>query len=342
MGLVRTGAFAYLQYEFEMCFGTPIIQACLGKNIGFEPKITGWTWTNNRIPLSQLNSVQVQTYAYGQARGNLGLDFVLSNPWWHEFFFDTPDAPAGCACMGFTYTWCEADKLANSATIEIGLDLGAAAMCDNVTRTINGVVGNTATIRSSVGETVRVSLDLMYANDISSTTVDTTPAAEVAGTCATEHIPFTFANGTLIFGDDSCCCAQTEVEVQSIDLTINQNAELLYEHGNHHATNVYRRLAEYTGTFNASLDTIDNLNRVYQQIADNCETIAAEITGCLVLTFNNALMCDDQRQIQYTVSGISLGQHSTSIEPNEPIWEDIEFQGRNMVVTAVNDDTTIP
>jgi len=342
MGLVRTGAFAYLQYQFEMCFGTPIIQACLTKPIGFEPKISGWTWTNNRIPLSQLNSVQVQTYAYGQARGNLGLDFVMSNPWWLEFVFDTPAAPGGCACMGFVYSYLQATQLANSATMEIGIDLGCAGMCDNVTRTINGVIANTATVRSSVGEVARVSLDLAYANDLIVNTVEACPFGEVAGTCMDEHIPFTFANGTLTFGIDCGCCATVEVEVQSVDLTINPNSELLYEHGCHHATNVYRRLAEYTGTFSASLDSRANLDRVYAQIADNAQCIAAEMGGTMILDFDNGLMCDDQRQITFTMTGLSIGQHSTSIEPNEPIWEDIEFQGRNMTVSASNDNTTPP
>lgn len=343
MGLVRTGAFAYLQYQFEMCFGTPIIQACLTKPIGFEPKISGWTWTNNRIPLSQLNSIEIQTYAYGQARGNLGLDFVMSNPWWLEWFFDTPVAPAGCACMGFVYSYLQATQLANSATMEIGLDLGVAGMCDNFTRTINGIIGNTATVRSSVGEVVRVSLDLAYANDVFTAAVEACPFGEVAGTAINQHIPFTFANGSLTFGEECLCgCPALEVEVQSVDLTINPNSELLYEHGCHHATNVYRRLAEYTGTFSASLDQRCNIDRVYQQIEDNCVCIQAEITGNMVLDFDNGLMCEDQRQIRFTIDGISLGQHSTSIEPNEPIWEDIEFQGRNMIVSATNFDSTPP
>jgi len=78
--VVRTGAFGYLQYGYEGTYGT---LACpINKVLGLEQRITNWTFTNNRITLAALNQVEPAIYAYGTTRGSLGVDFVLSNPWW--------------------------------------------------------------------------------------------------------------------------------------------------------------------------------------------------------------------------------------------------------------------
>ena len=80
--MVFTGSFTYLQYVRETTFGTAAstIQSA-GEQFGFEQKITGWSFTNNKMALAQLGDVRVKTYAYGQTRGNLSIDFVLSSPW---------------------------------------------------------------------------------------------------------------------------------------------------------------------------------------------------------------------------------------------------------------------
>jgi len=78
--MVRTGAFGYLQYGYESTFGTAA--TTINTVFGLEQKITNWSLTNNRITLAALNQIEPQVYAYGTTRGSLGVDFVLSNPFW--------------------------------------------------------------------------------------------------------------------------------------------------------------------------------------------------------------------------------------------------------------------
>jgi len=341
---IRTGAFAYLEYDFETAFdvgGVPC-GAC-GKVFGFEQKITGWSWTNNRIVLNQLNSIEPKTYAYGQARGSMSVDFVVSNPWFNELVFSHDPMcacmcfPTGCASP-FTYTWdgtCAARaKDVNSFTAEIGVEAG----CTDIERTISGAIVNSVGLRSTVGEVVRATVDISYATDVSMcATIDTTPASDTVGVAVCQFVPYTFAHGELQF--PNCMC--TIAELQSFDVTLNPNADLLWGHNSNHAVSAFRRVFEMTGTFNASYIDQTNFNRVLAQIGDDSQCLAAEQAN-LIITINNGCAGAAQRQIVYTFSGISIGDHSTAVEPVEPVFETITWQARSAQVTAINGTANFP
>ena len=141
--VVRTGAFAYLQYGYEVdcmdatTFGTAA--AAMNKTFGLEQRITNWTFTNNRITLAELNQVEPAIYAYGTTRGSLGVDFVLSNPWWLRTLWDCVTTvccmPEACSN---THTYSICDKLLRPISIEIGTELG----CPDVTRQLVGGMVN--------------------------------------------------------------------------------------------------------------------------------------------------------------------------------------------------------
>lgn len=118
--------------------------ACpINKVFGLEQRITNWTFTNNRITLAALNQVEPAIYAYGTTRGSLGVDFVLSNPWWLNSLWDNV-ASCGAAC-DFTHTYTVCSKLPTSLSLEIGV-CGAT----NVTRRLLGGVVNSVSLRSSI------------------------------------------------------------------------------------------------------------------------------------------------------------------------------------------------
>ena len=336
---VKTGAFGYFEYDFETSFDTGGCPCMCGKVLGFEQRITGWTWTNNRITLNQLNSIEPKTYAYGQAQGTMSVDFVVSNPWYNSLLF----ARGACACFPnvcmcvSTYTWratCDANnKCVESFTAEVGVEAGAT----DIERIISGAVINNITLRSSIGEAIRGTADIQYATETTACapTIDTTPASCTVGTAMCQFIPYTFAHGQLQW---NCC---TVAELQSFDITLNQNAELLWGHNNNHAIDAYRRVFEMTGTFQATHTCITLLNDLYAQIGDNCETKAEEQTQ-IVLTLNNGCATTAQRQIEYTFTGIGIGDLGTAVEPVEPIFENLTWQARRGAVTAINFNAAEP
>ena len=338
---VRTGAYAYVQYDFETTFNcacTPA-QACLNKVFGFEQKVSAWTWTNSRITLNQLNSVEPKTFVYGQARGSLSMDFVVGNPWYNSLLFDRTvccfPATAGCPPVE-TYTWeltsDAGTKDVESFAAEIGIDQCGAT---DTVRILRGAVTNNITLRSAIGEPVRATADIAYSSDNISTSVDATPASDTIGTGCSQYTPFTFAHGQLQW---NCCII---AELQSFDISLNQNPELLYGHNCNHPVDSFRRVFEMTGSFSATHTCRILLDDLYAQIADNSQTLAAE-QAQIVLTIDNGLTTTNQRKITYTFTGIGIGDHSSSIEPVEPIFENITWQAKSAQVVAVTDDLAEP
>jgi len=334
----RTGAYAYVQYDFEQdCkFG---LSCCvtMSKVFGYEQKVSGWTWTNNRINLAQLNSVELKTFVYGQARGSLSVDFVVGNPWYNSLLFDRLMCFPTTACCVETYTWeatCNAgNKDIESFAMEIGIDQCGAT---DTVRTLRGAVLNNISLRSSIGEPIRATADIAYSSDVMTTCVDSTPASDTVGTAICQYTPYTFAHGQLKW---NCCCVIAEL--QSFDISLNQNPELIYGHNCNHPVNAFRRVFEMTGSFSTTHTCNKLLNDLYAQIADNCETLATEQTK-ITLTLDNGLTTTNQRKIEYTFTGVGIGDHSTSVEPVEPIFENISWQSRRGAVVATTNDAAEP
>ena len=341
--MVFTGAFSHIQWADEASFNDPCTaQACYNKPFGFEQKISSWNLTQNRIPLSQLDDVRIKTYAYGQTRGSITLDYVLSNPW---LFCHTGFKTAGAAvgCGPYTYTWDVANdsptELQSSLSIEIGTEQGGT----DIVRTLRGGIVNSHSLTSTVGEVVRVSTDISYAQECLTTALDACPVSE----CIMCHIPFTFAHGEFTFGLDCMCCGVVIAEVQDVDLTLNTNPDLLYEVGSSIAASTYRKLFEITGRFRTSWTCNTMLTHIYQQQQDTlCFTTPAQTLlveqPTATLTFDNGLATTLQRTITITLTGLAFADHNLTIEPNEPVFEELNFQARDIDITALNNTAVRP
>ena len=336
--MVFTGSFTYLQYVRETTFGTAAstIQSA-GEQFGFEQKITGWSFTNNKLALAQLGDVRVKTYAYGQTRGNLSIDFVLSSPWFLGLigFKAGADAGAGPYTHTFDIDTTSATNIIESFTAQIGTEAGGT----DIVRTVTGGIVNTASISTSIGELARVSIDTNYKNESLTTALDGSPAT----LCVANHTPYTFAHGSLEFPDSTVIA-----EVQDIDISFNQNADHIWGIGDSTASSGVRRMFEITGKFKASHTDSVQLQKVYAQQKDTlantgagAETLAAE-QPTLKLTFSNGLSSTSLRSIVFSLSGIALDDISVNIEPNEPIFEDLSFQARDCDVVASDATAATP
>ena len=335
--MVYTGSFAYLQYVRESTFGTAgsTIQSA-GEQFGFEQKITGWSFTNNKMALAQLGDVRVKTYAYGQTRGSLSIDFVLSSPWFIGLI-GFKEAADTCVGSVKTHTWdiCtdSCTETIESFTTQIGQEAGGT----DIVRTLTGGIVNSASISTSIGEVVRVSLDSNYKNESLTTSLDSSPAA----LCVANHTPYTFAHGELEFPD-----CTTIAEVQDIDITFNQNADHIWGIGNSTASSGIRRLFEITGKFKAAHTDAVQLKKLYAQQKDTLAnasgvTLLAE-QPTLKLTFTNSVASTGVRSIVFSFSGIALDDIGVNIEPNEPIFEDLSFQARDCDVVASDATAATP
>lgn len=341
--MVFTGAYTYIQWALESTFGTDAITgaACGDKSVfGFEQRIGSLSFTNNKIPISQLGDVRLKTFAYGQTQGSFSVDFVLSNPWFFSLigFKDVVTTGASAPYShSYSIDTTTDTTVPQSFTTSLGLENGSA----DIKRNLIGGLVRSATINTSVGEVARVSLDVAYRNEAlteGSCVLDGCNASQ--SIC--QHIPFTFAHGTLELPN-----CTTIAEVQDVSITFNQNAEHLFGIGSSVATGQYRRLFEVTGSFRASWTCTTQLVNVFEQQKDTlCNTSPASslavVQPTLKLTFDNGLAGSSERKIIIALTDIAIDSHSINIEPNEVIFEDIPFQAVGATVTATNAVATAP
>jgi len=310
--MVRTGASAYSQYELEATFGTDPAGG-RARVFGLEEKISGWARLTNQIMLSKFNQITVDQFAYGQNAGRYTVDFVLSNPWWLDLIFGVVNAGAG----PFTHTYTP-----NSAMPSFVHEIGMGLETNNQVRTILGAGLNSITIRSSMNELARCSAEIIYGKEAAvATSLDTTPSSDDI------NFPYTFVHGTIEKPNSTVLA-----EVQSVELTLNQNSELLYGHGSSDPVAIFKRRLDMSGRVNLSM--VDNIN-----LAD--VTGRAEV-ATMRLKFDNGLTGTAERSIDFALIGIGFGEHGLGgVEPNEPIYEDLNYVARDIAAVATN-NTSVP
>jgi len=339
--MVRTGAFGYLQYGFEKpaTFGTEALSLCTV--FGLEQKITNWNFTNNRNVLQKLNQLEPDIYYYGVTRGSLGVDFVLSNPWWLNTLFDT--VVTTCCmptCCVHSHVYTNATKLRQPISLEIGTHQAGVLMCcpTGVIRKLTGGVVNSISLRSAIGEPIRASADISYADEEEACVcLDTTPATD---TC---NFPYTFAYGNLT------TTAGTIANLQSFDITLSTGSDLLYTHNTSVADAAYRKLFEITGSFTATYVDNELLTDIYKQahcgsvccggccVAAGLDcTVNAREQTTLTVVFDNNQAGALEKSITLVGTGVGFADHSVSIEPNEPVFETLNWQVRTLAPTAIN------
>ena len=77
--MVRTGAHGTLKYGEEgSVYGSG---ATATRPFGLQQSVSSLSFKNNQIALTQLNSIEIQSFAYGKNEGSGSVDFVLSSPW---------------------------------------------------------------------------------------------------------------------------------------------------------------------------------------------------------------------------------------------------------------------
>jgi hypothetical protein len=322
MATIRTGASAYLKYEYETSYGTG---GTPNKKFGLQDRLTNWTLTHNRIDMPQLNQTTIADYAYGQQNGSLSVACVLSNPWIFESIFGAPST--GSATSGVyphTFGTTAGNKTMNTLVCEVGYDGDSA----DIVRTMRGCVVNSLGISTSIGATVDCSIDMTYGKEGAPATSGLSAPTE-----PTEAFPYTFAHGVIKVG------GQTLAQVQDVDITFAQNASLLYGIGNNQAVSSYRQIFDMTGRFRAALLNKNLLENVLNQIKQGSSGNYAETVGGspeLELTFQSS-PSTTQNEIKITGVGLSPNDLNISgVEPVEPIFEEINWRIKSATVVAKN------
>jgi len=326
MATIRTGASAYLKYEYETSYGTG---GTPNKKFGLQDRLTSWTLTHNRIDMPRLNQTTIHKYAYGQQNGSLSVSCVLSNPWIFESIYGAPTT--GSASSGvYPHTFGGTQpKDINTLVCEIGYDGDTA----DIVRTVKGCVVNSLGISTSIGATVDLSIDMTYGKESAPvTSIGTAPSEP------TEEFAYTFAHGVVKVGGN------TLAQVQDVDITFGQNPSLLYGIGNNQAVSSYRQIFDITGRFRAALLNKNLLEGTLAQIAKNTSGSYEETIGGspeFELTFQST-SSTVQNEIKITGTGLSPTDIGISgIEPVEPIFEEISWRVKSATIVAKNTQSAV-
>jgi hypothetical protein len=321
--MVRTGAHGTLKYGEESSFGGG---ATATRPFGLQQAINSLSFKNNQIALTQLNNIEVDSYAYGKNEGSGSIDFVLSSPWVFDAILGGVDTSGSSSNYSHIWDSNSSNLTANntgiaspkSFDIEVGFDTKTST---DVVRHLKGTLFSSLNIKSSIGETVTGALDFIYGKVDTITTSIGSPIADGV------DFPYTFSHASIELLDGT-----TIAEVQDFDISFTSNTELLYEQGSANAVGGFRKLFEMTGKFNASFIDKTQLQRVF----DRTEL------ATLTVEFTNGLSGTSEKAIKVEFAGVGLSEHSLSIVPNEPVFEDLTFQMRNVKVTANNSVATVP
>jgi hypothetical protein len=311
--MVRTGAHAYIKYDFETGYGSG---ATPNKSFGLQDKMTSLTLTNNKVNLAKLNQNTIDRYAYGQQSGSASVGFTLSNPWLFGMVLGEPVRTGTTNNRIFTYQNSTLNKEVRTIQVEVGVDDST-----NMVRTLRGGIVGAVALSTAVGGLVDCTTDITYGQETAPSTTLGAP------TLPSVQSPYTFAHAELYFG------GIVVAQCQDVSLNLAQNAELLYGLNSHAAVDAYRRVLDITGSFKAAwVDKVLLEHLLDQLLADGTgETIGGSAELEFKLTFTKSAT----EKITINCYGLTLNDLGISgLEPVEVLFSDASFTAKTIKVVA--------
>jgi|14BtaG_2_1085337.scaffolds.fasta_scaffold08819_2 hypothetical protein len=324
--MVRTGAYAYINYGYENTFGGTA--SAITNSFGQRTAISGLTLTTNKIALGKLGQVDPTAFAYGTQNGTLGINFVLGDITSHKIFKSILGSASGAGTSGNPYIYGSATEgaatkslIGNTFTTEIGFQ----GETDTMVRTLKGCVANSLSMSTSIGGTVDCSVDAVYGKEDA-------PSTSGFSDDATENSqPFTFAHGSLKIGGSIIA------ELQEADINFSQNGDLLYSIGDQQSVAGIKRSLDISGRFRASWKNDNLIDQLILQLKGSTykETVESMGTPELELVFTNG--ASSAKSITITGYGLGINDHAVSgLEPVEPVFEEINWQVKRAKITVVD------
>jgi len=224
----------------------------------------------------------------------------------------------------YTHTYTEANILP-SFTMTPSFELGTT----DFTSDLIGCVINTCTISAAVNEAVKFSLEGMYRYENLGTTV-------VADIPCVEPV-FTFAHGSIEMPDDTTIAA-----VQSFELTINNNAEMLYGIGSRFGTGIIAKNREYNISMTAAFNDYTDL-LTYFMNGTNSASAPDAGSGTEIATLELTFTNDDGDILDINLTGVHLNEETLPQNVGDVVKEDVTGWARactNIIYT--NDIETAP
>lgn len=300
-----TSADGYVEYGIESAFG---VQAAPNIALGLDEKIGRWTENNGQRVLKKMFSAEPETHSYGTTKGQAGVDFILSNPW---FFYPVlGDVKIDYTEIPYKYIF-NRSKRPKTITVEMGQELENGS----VVRSAVGAIIDSLTIGGRLDDDVRCSVAIKYGKSVVGSTLDSSPAEDNVNS------PYEFTQAELEIPTSN------EVqELQSFNLSIQNGNKLRYKSFSEDAASVHGGVSMYGLTIDKS--ALDGT------FLDYVQTRKKDLTAKLL--FTNKKTGNNLKSIEVVLTGVGASEHGTGMQPVEPIEESIQMDATSCTVTALN------
>lgn len=269
--------------------------------IGIGARITNFSARNNIERAYTIGSRLSADYLPLRFEGDVSIEMTMSEIYWFDLILHNTGNP-----------------------LEIGTSIKSFKVSvqypDNFYRLAEGVVVNRATITARAGDPVTVRLDCIYASE-----------SKVSGSISEPSLstrPFTFAGGTVDFGGLSTI-------IQNAEITINNNAELLWALGDRAPIDAVLKQLELEGRMSIYGDSAlaDVLDSFY--VTNDVNTMSITLTFIDLVGENNG-----GRKVEIVLSDAVINEVPHSVVANETIVADVVFYAKNITVTTYTHDGT--
>ncbi|MGQ9642012.1 MAG: phage tail tube protein [Candidatus Bathycorpusculaceae bacterium] len=305
--MARTSAYAYMKYGWESSFKDGATTR--DKVFGRAQRITGLTRRENLEMLYELGAREPQYGAFRNFEGAASVEWVLSNPWWIKSVLGTYSVTGSSA--PYTHTWQKAN-----APVTMGIEVGFQGEGGNVVRNLKGAVVTSVSLSGALNDVIRCRADVLYAEE----------ATPTLGTAIVDSFdPFTSVHASLELPTGTVLA-----EVQSFDLTINNNSLFVWGLGSQYPAAVALQAFDVTGRFSITMKNATFLNYVRGKQS----SIRFKVT--------NGLTGADERTIRFDGTDVYFGEHTVGFEPNALVIEELPFTIKNITATAINATASSP
>ena len=267
--------------------------------LGIGARITNFSARQNIERAYTIGSRLSADYLPLRFEGDVSIEMTMSEVYWFDLILHNTGNP-----------------------LSVGTDIKSFKLYvqypDSFYRLAEGVVVNRAMITARAGDPVTVRLDCVYAEE-----------SKVSGSITEPSIstrPFTFAGGTVDFGGLS-------VKIQNAEVTINNNAELLWALGDRAPIDAVLKQLELEGRMSIYGDSslADVLDKFYISGDVNKMTIT--------LTFIDLVGASTGgRKVEIVLSDAVINEVPHSVVANETIVADVVFYAKNITVTTYTHD----
>jgi len=318
-----------IKYDFETSFGTGGTPAY---PFGWGTKVTAKK-NNNLERIYGLGSRNSQYTVAKKFEGNLTIEFVLGNAYWLRSVLGTQAAKEGAG--PYTHAFSEAN-IPPSLQIQISTDQGS----NDMVTTYTGVVVTSAKLTMAVGEAIKCTLECLYKSESTATSGTFSAVAD------TFCDPMIFAHGAVSYAGQTMGNTYSGL-VQNCELTVNNNAEMIYGLGSRTSQERVNKLRAYDLRMTYALVSVANSADVFPNVLGDTSApytpAAGNITGVdVVLTITNSGATTALRSLVWTFTAASTFLNSSSIifDVNEVIKDDVEGWAESISTLVYTDNTS--